>query len=58
MGYGLNLVVKKKGGKEVKFITNQYENHEALIEKIKQAVGKPMENVEMGLMSVKWPAKG
>ncbi len=57
MGYGLNLVVKKTGGKEVKFITNQYEHHEELIEKIKQAVGKPVETCEMGLLSVKWPAQ-
>lgn len=57
MGYGLNLVVKTKAGKEVKFITNQYENHEELIEKVKAAVGKPMETVTMGVFSAKWPEK-
>ena len=57
LGYGLNLVVKTKAGKEVKFITNQYENHEELIERISKAVPVPLEEVQMGILSHKWPER-
>lgn len=57
LGYGLNLVVKTKAGKEIKFITNQYENHEDMISRIANASGLPLEEVQMGVFSAKWPER-
>ena len=57
LDYGLNLVVKTKAGKQIKFITNQYERHEELIAKVKQSVPVPCEEIQMGLFGMKWPEK-
>lgn len=53
--YGLNLVAKLKNGKNVKFITNQHERHEEMIEKIKANVNVPCEEIPMGIFGWKWP---
>jgi hypothetical protein len=56
MGYGVNLVAKLRNGKNVKFLLNQYENHEQIIEKVKQACPSvKMEEIPMGLFTWKWP---
>ncbi len=57
LGYGLNVVVQTRSGKTIKFISNQYERHEELIEKIKQSVSVPCETIEMGAFSMKWPER-
>lgn len=58
LGYGLNVVVLTRGGKTIKFIANQYERHEEMIERIKQAVPLPCEEVQMGMLTLKWPERG
>lgn len=55
LGYGMNVVVKTRAGKTIKFISNQYERHEDMIAKIQQAVPLPCEQVEVGAFSLKWP---
>ncbi len=55
LGYGLNVVVQTRAGKTIKFISNQYERHEELIEKIKKSVPVPCEQIEMGVFKMKWP---
>ncbi|GEM_PF-2369813 len=57
LGYGLNVVVQTRAGKTIKFIANQYERHEELIERIKKAVPLPCETIQMGLVSMKWPER-
>lgn len=58
MDYGVNLVARLKNGKDVKFLLNQYENHKAIVEKVKQAVPSlPMEEIPMGVFSWKWPER-
>jgi hypothetical protein len=58
MDYGVNLVAKLKNGKNVKFLLNQYENHQAIIEKVKQACPQvPMETIPMGILTWKWPER-
>lgn len=57
MNEGVNLVFKLKSGKEVKFIGNQFENHDALIEAVTARVRVPREDIKMGLLSWKWPEK-
>lgn len=57
MNEGVNVVFRLRGGKEVKFITNQYENWEAMIEDIAKRVRVPREEIQMGLLSWKWPEK-
>lgn len=57
MREGVNLVFKLKSGKEVKFIGNQFENHEGLIEAVTQRVRVPREDIKMGILSWKWPEK-
>jgi hypothetical protein len=56
MDYGVNLVARLKNGKDVKFLVNQYENHQAIIDKVKQALPNvPIETIPMGIFSWKWP---
>lgn len=57
MNEGLNLVFKLKNGKEVKFIANQYERHDELIDRVAKAVRAPREEIQMGLLGWKWPEK-
>lgn len=58
MDYGINLVAKLKNGKNVKFLLNQYERHDEIIEKVKAAVPNlQMEQIPMGLLSWKWPER-
>ena len=57
LGYGLNIVVQTRAGKTIKFISNQYERHEELIAKLKQAIPLPCEDITMGLLSMKWPER-
>jgi hypothetical protein len=57
MNEGVNLVFRLKNGKDVKFIANQYENHEAMIERVAASVRVPKEEIKMGLLSWKWPEK-
>ena len=58
MDYGVNLVAKLKSGKDVKFLVNQYENHQAIVEKVKQALPNvPMETIPMGIFTWKWPER-
>lgn len=58
MDTGINLVARLKSGKDVKFLLNQYENHDQIIEKVKQACPSvPMETIPMGVFSWKWPEK-
>ena len=57
MDVGLNLVAKLTNGKTVKFIVNQYERHEDLLSRVGQSVQKPMEQMQMGLFTWKWPER-
>jgi hypothetical protein len=57
MNEGLNLVFLMKNGKTVKFLANQYDKHDALIERVASAVRVPREEIQMGLLSWKWPEK-
>ncbi|MEW6434158.1 MAG: hypothetical protein AB1730_21875 [Myxococcota bacterium] len=57
MGYGLNLVVKLRNGKERKFLLNQFERHQELTERITKASPVPVEELTMGLLGPKWPEK-
>ena len=57
LDHGLNVVVQTRSGKNIKFVTNQYERHEDMIARITQAIPVPREELEMGALSWKWPAK-
>jgi hypothetical protein len=57
LGYGLNVVVETKSGKTIKFIANQYVDHDKMIAQIKQALPMPCEEIEMGLFKMKWPER-
>lgn len=54
MGYGLNLVVKLRDGKERKFLLNQFERHQELTERITKASPVPVEELTMGIVGPKW----
>lgn len=56
-GYGLNLVVKLRNGKERKFLLNQFERHQELTERITKASPVPVEELTMGILGPKWPEK-
>ncbi len=57
MNEGLNLVFLLKNGKTVKFLANQYERHDELIERVAASVRAPREEITMGLLTWKWPEK-
>lgn len=57
MSEGLNLVFLLKNGKTVKFIANQYERHDELINKVAASVRVPREEIQMGLFNWKWPER-
>ena len=57
MNEGVNLVFLMKNGKTVKFISNQFERHDELIQRVTEAVRVPKETIEMGLLNWKWPEK-
>ena len=57
LGYGLNVVVQTKAGKNIKFIANQYVRHEELIATIKQRCAVPCEELTMGAFTWKWPER-
>ena len=57
MSEGLNLVFLLKNGKTVKFIANQYERHDELIAKVAASVRVPREEIQMGLLTWKWPER-
>lgn len=57
MDEGVNLVFLLKNGKTVKFLANQYERHDEMIERITAAVRAPREEIKMGLLTWKWPEK-
>lgn len=57
MDEGVNLVFKLKNGKTVKFLANQYERHDELIEQVSRAVRVPREEISMGLLTWKWPER-
>ena len=57
LGYGLNVVVETRSGKTIKFIANQYVKHDEMIEKIKQAIPLPCEEISMGMFKMKWPER-
>ncbi|MBE2253811.1 MAG: hypothetical protein IAE78_30050 [Myxococcus sp.] len=57
MGEGVNFVFRLKNGKDVKFVVNQYERHQELIELVTKSLPVPREDIKMGLLSWKWPEK-
>jgi hypothetical protein len=58
MDEGVNLVARLRGGKTVKFLLNQYERHEEIIEKVRAALpGLELEQVTMGALTWKWPER-
>lgn len=57
MGEGVNLVFRMKDGKDVKFVCNQYERHQELIEAVTKAVRVPRETIAMGVLTWKWPER-
>ncbi len=57
MNEGVNVVFRLKSGKDVKFVANQYEDWEKLIEDIAGRVRAPREEIPMGLLTWKWPEK-
>lgn len=57
MHEGVNVIFRLRGGREVKFVSNQYEGWEKLLEDIAARVRVPREEVTMGLLSAKWPER-
>lgn len=58
MDHGLNLVARLNNGKDVKFLLNQYERHDEIIERVKQACPSiPIEEIPMGMLTWKWPER-
>lgn len=57
MSEGLNLVFLMKDGKTVKFLANQYERHDELIDRVAASVRVPREEIQMGLLTWKWPER-
>lgn len=57
MSEGVNLVFLLKSGKTVKFIANQFERHQDLVEQVTRLVRVPREELTMGLMGPKWPER-
>jgi hypothetical protein len=57
LGYGLNLVVKLKSGKTIKFLLNQFERHADLTERITRASPVKVEELAMGVLGPKWPER-
>lgn len=55
--HGVNLVIRTKAGKDKKFIVSQYANWQEIIERVKQSVPVPCEEIQMGMFSWKWPEK-
>ncbi|MGV3622277.1 MAG: hypothetical protein ACO1OB_15780 [Archangium sp.] len=57
MNEGLNVVFRLKNGKDVKFIANQYDGWEKMFDDIAGRVRAPREEMQMGLLSWKWPER-
>ena len=53
--HAINVCVMTRAGKTRKFIASMYEDHEAMIEQISRAVGRPYEELTVGAFGVKWP---
>lgn len=57
MDEGVNLVFRLRGGKDVKVLVNQFENHRELVERVRGAVRVPLEDIKMGTFGWKWPER-
>jgi hypothetical protein len=53
--FALNVCVLLRSGKKRMFTVSMYEDHQAALEQITAAVGKPYEDLKMGVFGVKWP---
>lgn len=52
---GTNLVVRTRAGKDQRILISQYEKWEELVEEVKKSVQVPCEDIQMGLITWKWP---
>jgi hypothetical protein len=52
---GVNVCVILRGGKKRHFTISMYEDHQKAMEEISKAVGKPYEDLKMGMLGIKWP---
>lgn len=57
MNEGLNLVFLLRDGRTVKFLANQYDRHDELINRVASLVRVPREEMQMGLFTWAWPEK-
>lgn len=57
MDEGVNLVFRLRGGKDLKVLVNQFENHRDLVERVRASVRVPLEDVKMGVFGWKWPER-
>lgn len=57
MDEGVNLVFRLRGGKDLKVLVNQFENHRELVERVRGAVRVPLEDITMGTFGWKWPER-
>jgi hypothetical protein len=52
---GVNVCVILKSGKKRQITISMYEDHQTAMDIISKAVGKPYEQLEMGVFGIKWP---
>jgi len=52
----INVVVKLKNDKTRKFIASSYEKYEEIMATISQRIGKPYEELTVGVFGMKWPS--
>jgi|GEM_PF-3103373 len=51
----MNFVAITRGGKKLKFMVSRFEGTEAIIGRVVEATGLPLETVSMGAFGPKWP---
>lgn len=50
-----HLVVRTRAGKDKRVIVSQFEKWEELVEEVKRSVQVPCEDIQMGMLTWKWP---
>jgi hypothetical protein len=53
--HGINVCAVLRNGKKKQITANLYEDYEAAMDEISKGVGKPYEELEMGVFGIKWP---
>jgi hypothetical protein len=52
---GISLFARYRSGKERNVLVSLYESPDEILREVQERVGKPIETMEMGLLSPKWP---